>query len=124
MALPSENRLSGPRGALQGAGVEIYPGSTCTLSDSGIHHCKEGILIKVGAPPRGSGRLPRVAELPGGVLGLSSLGKCERCVAVSTVSAQWSRGLVGTCWVWTCGSDGALCPSELGPQARGNKHGF
>ncbi|XP_037000908.2 SHC SH2 domain-binding protein 1 [Artibeus jamaicensis] len=30
----------------KGAGVEIYPGSTCTLSDSGIHHCKEGILIK------------------------------------------------------------------------------
>ncbi|KAM7059669.1 SHC SH2 domain-binding protein 1 isoform 1-T1 [Molossus nigricans] len=30
----------------RGAGVEVYPGSTCTLSDSGIHHCKEGILIK------------------------------------------------------------------------------
>ncbi|KAF6079388.1 SHC binding and spindle associated 1 [Phyllostomus discolor] len=30
----------------KGAGVEIYPGSTCTLSDSEIHHCKEGILIK------------------------------------------------------------------------------
>ncbi|XP_016066925.1 PREDICTED: SHC SH2 domain-binding protein 1 [Miniopterus natalensis] len=30
----------------KGAGVEIYPGSTCTLSDNGIHHCKEGILIK------------------------------------------------------------------------------
>lgn len=32
---------------LQGAGIEIYPGSKCTLSDNGIHHCKEGILIKV-----------------------------------------------------------------------------
>ncbi|NXY88824.1 SHCBP protein, partial [Alcedo cyanopectus] len=30
----------------QGAGVEIYPGSTCTLLNNGIHHCKEGILIK------------------------------------------------------------------------------
>ncbi|XP_055582797.1 SHC SH2 domain-binding protein 1 isoform X1 [Falco cherrug] len=30
----------------KGAGVEIYPGSTCTVLDSGIHHCKEGILIK------------------------------------------------------------------------------
>ncbi|XP_059524127.1 SHC SH2 domain-binding protein 1 [Myotis daubentonii] len=30
----------------KGAGVEIYPGSTCSLSDSGIHHCREGILIK------------------------------------------------------------------------------
>ncbi|NXJ08118.1 SHCBP protein, partial [Odontophorus gujanensis] len=30
----------------KGAGVEIYPGSTCTLLDNGIHHCKEGILIK------------------------------------------------------------------------------
>ncbi|XP_042087508.1 SHC SH2 domain-binding protein 1 isoform X2 [Ovis aries] len=30
----------------KGAGVEIYPGSKCTLSDNGIHHCKEGILIK------------------------------------------------------------------------------
>ncbi|NIG60528.1 niemann-Pick C1 protein isoform X1 [Pontoporia blainvillei] len=30
----------------QGAGIEIYPGSKCTLSDNGIHHCKEGILIK------------------------------------------------------------------------------
>ncbi|XP_038610298.1 SHC SH2 domain-binding protein 1 [Tachyglossus aculeatus] len=30
----------------KGAGVEIYPGSVCTLSDNGIHHCKEGILIK------------------------------------------------------------------------------
>ncbi|NWR87720.1 SHCBP protein, partial [Furnarius figulus] len=30
----------------KGAGVEIYPGSTCTLLHNGIHHCKEGILIK------------------------------------------------------------------------------
>ncbi|NXY42677.1 SHCBP protein, partial [Ceuthmochares aereus] len=30
----------------KGAGVEIYPGSTCTLLDNGIHHCKEGILVK------------------------------------------------------------------------------
>ncbi|XP_062997493.1 SHC SH2 domain-binding protein 1 [Elgaria multicarinata webbii] len=30
----------------KGAGVEIYPGSTCTLIGSGVHHCKEGILIK------------------------------------------------------------------------------
>uniref|UniRef100_A0A8C6ZU07 SHC binding and spindle associated 1 n=1 Tax=Nothoprocta perdicaria TaxID=30464 RepID=A0A8C6ZU07_NOTPE len=30
----------------KGAGVEIYPGSMCTLLDNGIHHCKEGILIK------------------------------------------------------------------------------
>lgn len=30
--------------------MEIYPGSTCSLSDSGIHHCREGILIKVGLP--------------------------------------------------------------------------
>ncbi|XP_063467966.1 SHC SH2 domain-binding protein 1 isoform X5 [Symphalangus syndactylus] len=30
----------------KGAGIEIYPGSRCTLSDNGIHHCKEGILIK------------------------------------------------------------------------------
>lgn len=32
---------------LQGAGVEIYPGSVCSLVGNGIHHCKEGILIKV-----------------------------------------------------------------------------
>uniref|UniRef100_A0A672V6V7 SHC SH2 domain-binding protein 1 n=1 Tax=Strigops habroptila TaxID=2489341 RepID=A0A672V6V7_STRHB len=30
----------------KGAGVAIYPGSTCTLLGNGIHHCKEGILIK------------------------------------------------------------------------------
>ncbi|XP_019391338.1 PREDICTED: SHC SH2 domain-binding protein 1 [Crocodylus porosus] len=30
----------------KGAGVEIYPGSTCTLIGNGIHHCREGILIK------------------------------------------------------------------------------
>ncbi|NWR29408.1 SHCBP protein, partial [Tachuris rubrigastra] len=30
----------------KGAGVEIYPGSMCTLLQNGIHHCKEGILIK------------------------------------------------------------------------------
>ncbi|XP_076988416.1 SHC SH2 domain-binding protein 1 isoform X2 [Tamandua tetradactyla] len=30
----------------KGAGIEIYPGSKCTLNDNGIHHCKEGILIK------------------------------------------------------------------------------
>ncbi|XP_053126444.1 SHC SH2 domain-binding protein 1 isoform X2 [Hemicordylus capensis] len=30
----------------KGAGIEIYPGSTCTLMGNGIHHCKEGILIK------------------------------------------------------------------------------
>lgn len=32
--------------------MEIYPGSTCSLSDSGIHHCREGILIKVSPPLR------------------------------------------------------------------------
>ncbi|XP_042336634.1 SHC SH2 domain-binding protein 1 [Sceloporus undulatus] len=30
----------------KGAGIEIYPGGTCTLTGNGIHHCKEGILIK------------------------------------------------------------------------------
>uniref|UniRef100_A0A8C9B1N0 SHC SH2 domain-binding protein 1 n=1 Tax=Prolemur simus TaxID=1328070 RepID=A0A8C9B1N0_PROSS len=30
----------------KGAGIEIYPGSKCVLTDNGIHHCKEGILIK------------------------------------------------------------------------------
>nr|XP_060644420.1 SHC SH2 domain-binding protein 1 [Anolis sagrei ordinatus] len=30
----------------KGAGIEIYPGGTCTLIGNGIHHCKEGILIK------------------------------------------------------------------------------
>ncbi|XP_073912163.1 SHC SH2 domain-binding protein 1 isoform X2 [Castor canadensis] len=30
----------------KGAGIEIYPGSKCSLIDNGIHHCKEGILIK------------------------------------------------------------------------------
>uniref|UniRef100_A0AAQ5YVN5 Right handed beta helix domain-containing protein n=1 Tax=Amphiprion ocellaris TaxID=80972 RepID=A0AAQ5YVN5_AMPOC len=31
----------------KGAGVEIYPGSVCSLVGNGIHHCKDGILIKV-----------------------------------------------------------------------------
>ncbi|XP_053438048.1 SHC SH2 domain-binding protein 1 [Nycticebus coucang] len=30
----------------KGAGIEIYPGSKCILTDNEIHHCKEGILIK------------------------------------------------------------------------------
>ncbi|XP_018408356.1 PREDICTED: SHC SH2 domain-binding protein 1 [Nanorana parkeri] len=30
----------------KGAGLEIYPGSSCSLTDNGIHHCKDGILIK------------------------------------------------------------------------------
>ncbi|XP_029354269.1 SHC SH2 domain-binding protein 1 isoform X2 [Echeneis naucrates] len=30
----------------KGAGVEIYPGSVCNLVSNGIHHCKDGILIK------------------------------------------------------------------------------
>nr|XP_046267827.1 SHC SH2 domain-binding protein 1 isoform X1 [Scatophagus argus] len=30
----------------KGAGVEIYPGSVCDLIGNGIHHCKDGILIK------------------------------------------------------------------------------
>ncbi|KAJ3592826.1 hypothetical protein NHX12_005165 [Muraenolepis orangiensis] len=30
----------------KGAGVEIYPGSVCSLTGNGIHHCKEGVLIK------------------------------------------------------------------------------
>ncbi|XP_048886256.1 SHC SH2 domain-binding protein 1 [Brienomyrus brachyistius] len=30
----------------KGAGVEIYPGSICTLVGNGIHHCREGVLIK------------------------------------------------------------------------------
>lgn len=33
--------------SMQGAGVEIYPGSVCSLVGNGIHHCKDGILIKV-----------------------------------------------------------------------------
>ncbi|KAG7482564.1 hypothetical protein JOB18_024411 [Solea senegalensis] len=30
----------------KGAGVEIYPGSVCSLISNGIHHCKDGVLIK------------------------------------------------------------------------------
>ncbi|KAL2088852.1 hypothetical protein ACEWY4_015751 [Coilia grayii] len=30
----------------KGAGVEIYPGSVCSLLGTGIHHCKDGVLIK------------------------------------------------------------------------------
>lgn len=30
----------------KGAGIEIYPGSVCNLVGNGIHHCKEGVLIK------------------------------------------------------------------------------
>ncbi|XP_007887597.1 SHC SH2 domain-binding protein 1 isoform X2 [Callorhinchus milii] len=30
----------------KGAGLEIYPSSTCVLNGNDIHHCKEGILIK------------------------------------------------------------------------------
>ncbi|XP_063802097.1 SHC SH2 domain-binding protein 1 [Pseudophryne corroboree] len=30
----------------KGAGVEIYPGSSCSLYNNGIHHCRDGILIK------------------------------------------------------------------------------
>lgn len=41
--------------------MEIYPGSTCSLSDSGIHHCREGILIKVSLP----GAFPRAPVFPG-----------------------------------------------------------
>ncbi|XP_053347428.1 SHC SH2 domain-binding protein 1 [Clarias gariepinus] len=41
----------------KGAGVEIYPGSVCSLVGNGIHHCKEGVLIKdfadeLDAPPQ------------------------------------------------------------------------
>ncbi|XP_077567821.1 SHC SH2 domain-binding protein 1 [Stigmatopora nigra] len=34
----------------KGAGIEIYPGSRCTLVGNGIHHCKDGILIKINQP--------------------------------------------------------------------------
>nr|XP_061811335.1 SHC SH2 domain-binding protein 1-like [Nerophis lumbriciformis] len=34
----------------KGAGIEIYPGSGCTLIGNGIHHCKDGILIKMNQP--------------------------------------------------------------------------
>uniref|UniRef100_A0A3B3Z728 Uncharacterized protein n=1 Tax=Periophthalmus magnuspinnatus TaxID=409849 RepID=A0A3B3Z728_9GOBI len=30
----------------KGAGIEVYPGSVCSLVGNGIHHCKDGILIK------------------------------------------------------------------------------
>ncbi|XP_068597922.1 SHC SH2 domain-binding protein 1 [Brachionichthys hirsutus] len=30
----------------KGAGVEIYPGSVCSLVGNGIHHCKDGVLVK------------------------------------------------------------------------------
>ncbi|XP_070808997.1 SHC SH2 domain-binding protein 1 isoform X1 [Pituophis catenifer annectens] len=30
----------------KGAGIEIHPGSTCILTGNGLHHCREGILIK------------------------------------------------------------------------------
>lgn len=72
--------------------MEVYPGSTCTLSDSGIHHCKEGILIKV------STSCPRWDSAPGGVLlnshggvGLSWFG------ADFNASSLVSEGLSGEC---------------------------
>ncbi|KAM9826411.1 SHC SH2 domain-binding protein 1 isoform X1 [Syngnathus typhle] len=34
----------------KGPGIEIYPGSVCTLVGNGIHHCKDGILIKMNQP--------------------------------------------------------------------------
>ncbi|XP_077375491.1 SHC SH2 domain-binding protein 1 [Festucalex cinctus] len=34
----------------KGAGIEIYPGSVCTLVGNGVHHCKDGILIKMNQP--------------------------------------------------------------------------
>ncbi|KAM4720793.1 SHC SH2 domain-binding protein 1 [Rhinophrynus dorsalis] len=30
----------------KGAGLEIFPGSNCSLIGNGIHHCRDGILIK------------------------------------------------------------------------------
>ncbi|XP_053304457.1 SHC SH2 domain-binding protein 1 [Spea bombifrons] len=30
----------------KGAGIEIYPGSNCILTGNGVHHCRDGILIK------------------------------------------------------------------------------
>ncbi|XP_038126752.1 SHC SH2 domain-binding protein 1 [Cyprinodon tularosa] len=30
----------------KGAGLEIYPGSICSLVNNEIHHCKDGVLIK------------------------------------------------------------------------------
>lgn len=35
----------------KGAGIEIYPGSVCSLIGNGIHHCKDGILVKDFADP-------------------------------------------------------------------------
>lgn len=35
----------------KGAGIEIYPGSVCNLIGNGIHHCKDGILVKDFADP-------------------------------------------------------------------------
>lgn len=55
----------------QGAGVEIYPGSVCSLIGNGIHHCKDGILIKVGQT-----RTTLETSLSG--------RKCHFCVRVST----------------------------------------
>lgn len=96
MAFKSEKRpcLAGTavvtfsRGALQGAGVEIYPGSTCTLSDSGIHHCKEGILIKVGGPAPG----PAPGGRDGGVSGWDSVRACGHQEREGTWSGVlWER---------------------------------
>lgn len=55
---------------LQGAGVEIYPGSVCSLVGNGIHHCKDGILVKV----RDRGDPPRRPSLPSGGAGLQLSG--------------------------------------------------
>ena len=40
-----------------GGRAEVYLGSICSLVGNGIHHCKEGILIKVREPGGGGSRL-------------------------------------------------------------------
>ncbi|XP_061671543.1 SHC SH2 domain-binding protein 1 [Syngnathoides biaculeatus] len=47
----------------KGAGIEIYPGSACTLVGNGIHHCKDGILIKMNQPMDLAGEVEAIPSI-------------------------------------------------------------
>uniref|UniRef100_A0A8C9RTY0 SHC binding and spindle associated 1 n=1 Tax=Scleropages formosus TaxID=113540 RepID=A0A8C9RTY0_SCLFO len=75
----------------KGAGVEIYPGSVCCLVGNGIHHCKEGVLIKDFADELDT--MPRITMVNNVIHNNEGYG----VILVKPADKSSQQGLLGAC---------------------------